>query len=138
MFKPLVMSSENTGIDFLNKTLNGKRPIEFKLDPFIGNQLITDKIFAQYHFIALKKSVHKKIAEPKNKQPCENGCAKCLSDTFNISLIIFFYNCFRMKMCNITTCKWFMHIHAFHVLTTGECSQIAPYYKLLLIYHASW
>lgn len=31
-----------------------------------------------------------------------------------------------------------MHIHAFHVLTTGECSQFAWYYKLLLTYYASW
>lgn len=31
-----------------------------------------------------------------------------------------------------------MHIHAFHVLTARERSQIASYYKLLLIYHASW
>ena len=91
MFKSLVMPSENAGIDFLNKTLNGKRPIKFKLNPLIGNQLIiTDKIFAQYHFIVFKKSIHKKSAKPKNKQPCENGYAKCFSDTFNISLIIFF------------------------------------------------
>lgn len=31
-----------------------------------------------------------------------------------------------------------MHIHAFYVLTAGECSQITSDYKLLLIYHASW
>lgn len=81
-----------------------------------------------------KKKIHGKL----NIKPCENDYAKCFSDTFNISLIILFYNCFRMKMCNITTCKWFMHIHAFHVLTARERSQIASYYKLLLIYHASW
>lgn len=40
-----------------------------------------------------------------------------------------------MKMYTITTWKWLMHIHTFHVLTAGECSQIASLYKLLLIYH---
>lgn len=91
MFKPLVMPSENTGIDFLSKTLNGKRPIRFKLNPLIGNQLIiAGEIFAQYYFIVLKRSTHRKTAKPQNKQPCENGYAKCFSDTFSISLIIFF------------------------------------------------
>ena len=51
MYEPSVMPSENTGIDFLKKTLNGKRPIEFKLNPLIGKQLIiTGNIFSQYHF----------------------------------------------------------------------------------------
>lgn len=55
MFKPLVMPSENTGIDFLNKTLNGKSLMEFQLNPPIGNQhIITDKISAKYYFIILK------------------------------------------------------------------------------------
>jgi len=56
MFKPLMKPSENTGTDFLSKTLNGKRPMEPKLNPPMGNHLIiTDNNFYSIPFHCFKK-----------------------------------------------------------------------------------
>lgn len=66
--KSLVIAPENTSTDFLNEILNGNRLFEFKLNPLIGNQIITIKkiLFSVlFYWVFLKNQSQENSNAPK-------------------------------------------------------------------------